>query len=312
MKSILMVVILFITMNTMMAQEYQYSSRDIEQYKTSIVKSKFDDTFKKESDRTNFKLLREFLIERKDLLVELNYATYNYKDGTKFEKSFKEKVNFLKDKVKNKPASDIIDINPSELTNTAIDEYYYTVGISPYEESSKYYDYYTGQVNKAALTVQNISELIGKYEGFIETIAVNTDINNKLTKNIGNVNEDIYECTKQLDSALAPEYKEQEFRKIISFIFALLIGILLIIFFFIVYKKSDNNLSKELLSGQGLQFITLFVLIIAIILFGILNILQGSELAAILAGISGYILGKGIPVSKVTEDTIAKSETDLS
>jgi hypothetical protein len=59
-------------------------------------------------------------------------------------------------------------------------------------------------------------------------------------------------------------------------------------------KKSGEDLSKELLGGNGLQFVTLFVLIIAVILFGILDILQGSELAAILAGISGYILGKGV------------------
>ena len=75
--------------------------------------------------------------------------------------------------------------------------------------------------------------------------------------------------------------------------FTILIAILLIVFFVIVYKRSDSTLSKDLLSGNGLQFVTLFVLIIAIILFGILSILQSSELAAILSGISGYILGKG-------------------
>lgn len=43
------------------------------------------------------------------------------------------------------------------------------------------------------------------------------------------------------------------------------------------------------------EFITLFVLIISIILFGILKILEGRELAAILSGIAGYILGKSRP-----------------
>jgi hypothetical protein len=42
----------------------------------------------------------------------------------------------------------------------------------------------------------------------------------------------------------------------------------------------------------GLQFITLFSLIIAIILFGVMNILEGRELAALLGGLSGYILGR--------------------
>ncbi|MCZ8215454.1 MAG: hypothetical protein O9262_04400, partial [Cyclobacteriaceae bacterium] len=119
--------------------------------------------------------------------------------------------------------------------------------------------------------------------------------------NLNNIKQDIYDCRNEIDSALAPEYKEQEFRITISICFAALIGVLLCVFFFIVFKKSDSTLSKDLLSGNGLQFITLFVLIIAIVLFGILNILQGSELAAILSGISGYILGKGTQINN-TQD----------
>jgi hypothetical protein len=42
----------------------------------------------------------------------------------------------------------------------------------------------------------------------------------------------------------------------------------------------------------GIQFVTLFSLIIAIILFGVLKILEGRELAALLGGLSGYILGR--------------------
>ncbi|MES1181282.1 MAG: hypothetical protein ABUL44_00655, partial [Flavobacterium sp.] len=104
----------------------------------------------------------------------------------------------------------------------------------------------------------------------------------------------ITKCNNELDSTLAPEYQEQNFRIMISISFIFLIATLLISFFLIVYKRSDNTLSKDLLGGNGLQFVTLFVLIIAIILFGILNILKGTELATILSGISGYILGKGI------------------
>jgi hypothetical protein len=43
---------------------------------------------------------------------------------------------------------------------------------------------------------------------------------------------------------------------------------------------------------SGIQFITLFSLVIAIILFGILEILHDKELAALLGGLSGYILGR--------------------
>lgn len=50
---------------------------------------------------------------------------------------------------------------------------------------------------------------------------------------------------------------------------------------------------REIFRGQaGIQFITLFSVVIAIILFGILGILEGKELAALLGGLSGYILGR--------------------
>jgi hypothetical protein len=44
---------------------------------------------------------------------------------------------------------------------------------------------------------------------------------------------------------------------------------------------------------SGTQFVTLFSLLIAIILFGVLKILEGKELAALLGGLSGYVLGRG-------------------
>jgi hypothetical protein len=48
----------------------------------------------------------------------------------------------------------------------------------------------------------------------------------------------------------------------------------------------------------------MFVLIIAVILFGILGVLEAKELTAILSGVSGYILGKGAKpiMSKAAED----------
>jgi hypothetical protein len=42
-----------------------------------------------------------------------------------------------------------------------------------------------------------------------------------------------------------------------------------------------------------MQFVTLFSLVIAIVLFDVLKILDGRELAALLGGLSGYILGRG-------------------
>jgi hypothetical protein len=96
-----------------------------------------------------------------------------------------------------------------------------------------------------------------------------------------------------IDAALAPEYRDMSFRSQVSIFFSVLIAIMIVSFFVVIYRKSANTGGAMLLSDGGLQFITLFVLIIAIILFGILKILEGRELAAILSGIAGYILGRG-------------------
>lgn len=111
--------------------------------------------------------------------------------------------------------------------------------------------------------------------------------------NVETLANDVREAETTIDAALAPEYRSQNFRIWVSAFFSGLIAIMIISFFATIYKKSGNDIGTLLLSDGGLQFITIFVLIIAIILFGILNILEGRELAAILSGIAGYILGRG-------------------
>lgn len=115
-----------------------------------------------------------------------------------------------------------------------------------------------------------------------------------LLANLHTIQQDITSCEYELSRQLSTEYREQRFRTQISIAFTVLIALLLAAFFLIIYLRSDIHLPSLLLGGTGLQFVSLFVLIIAIILFGILNVLEGRELAAILSGISGYILGKGL------------------
>jgi hypothetical protein len=71
-------------------------------------------------------------------------------------------------------------------------------------------------------------------------------------------------------------------------------GLVLVVvggFFFIAYRK--DGIASKIFSGEmGMQFVTLFLIVIAIILFGIMGTLEGRELAALLGGLSGYILGK--------------------
>jgi hypothetical protein len=76
-----------------------------------------------------------------------------------------------------------------------------------------------------------------------------------------------------------------------TIVFSALVALVIGSFFAITYKA---GIGGQILSGDsGIQFVTLFALIIAIILFGVLKILEGKELAALLGGLSGYILGRG-------------------
>ncbi|MGH1383101.1 hypothetical protein [Kordia sp.] len=95
-------------------------------------------------------------------------------------------------------------------------------------------------------------------------------------------------------------FVSQNFKKQISWSFALLVGIVIVGFFIIAYR--DDEIRKTIFSGEaGLQFITIFSIIIAIILFGITEVLGGKEIAALIGGISGYILGRSSITPKKSE-----------
>ncbi|MGH9945546.1 MAG: hypothetical protein ACRD9R_24595, partial [Pyrinomonadaceae bacterium] len=84
---------------------------------------------------------------------------------------------------------------------------------------------------------------------------------------------------------------EQIFKRTMSITFAVLIGLVITGFFILSYV--DQTVRRAIFSGQtGIQFLTLFSIVIAIILFGITGILADKELSALLGGLSGYILGR--------------------
>lgn len=98
------------------------------------------------------------------------------------------------------------------------------------------------------------------------------------------------------------ETPKQSFKTEMSFIYAGLVAIVIAGFFFISWH--DGWVRRGIFSGQaGIQFLTLFSLVIAIILFGITDILEGKELAALLGGLSGYILGRS---SLVADQALAE------
>jgi hypothetical protein len=99
---------------------------------------------------------------------------------------------------------------------------------------------------------------------------------------------------KELTRRLDLERPKQTFKLEMSAVFAALVAIVILGFFVMAYR--DEQVRREIFAGQaGIQFVTLFSLVIAIILFGIIDILQGKELAALLGGLSGYILGRATP-----------------
>lgn len=259
-----------------------------ERYLKDTIQTTFSSQFNTDQKKKDFKELREFLAEKENLLqalkdTQLNLSgKINWTDTAQLSTLVKQLNNLLK----KKGGTGTFEVPPSLLR-----QYYYL--------EDQYSEEYTSTYMRDTEYVNGVIERYQKE--IVRIIKISKQIAT-LEQNIKNVKQDIYDCRNEIDSALAPEYKQQEFRITISICFAALIGILLIVFFYIVFKRSDSTLSKELLSGSGLQFVTLFVLIIAIVLFGILNILQGSELAAILSGISGYILGKGTQTAKPESD----------
>src|SRR4029077_11079085 len=91
--------------------------------------------------------------------------------------------------------------------------------------------------------------------------------------------------------ALRYDQERNNFKTRISTYFAGLV--LAVILGFFVIAGFDSKVRQSIFSSEtGIQFITLFSLVIAIILFGITGILESKELSALLGGLSGYILGK--------------------
>jgi hypothetical protein len=110
------------------------------------------------------------------------------------------------------------------------------------------------------------------------------------------------------------EKPKQEFKTTISGYFTILIGFVILGFFVIAGR--DPKVRQEIFSGQaGIQFITLFSLVIAIILFGVTEVLEGKELAALLGGLSGYILGRSTAARTSGQSRVGVSSptiTDIS
>lgn len=142
-------------------------------------------------------------------------------------------------------------------------------------------------------------ELIVKLNDDKNSIQQDLDVNKKLLdqfsslpkemealkKDLKKQELELIHCENQIQLALESDEYAQLFKIWVSGFFAAMVMALIIGFYW--------KVGSTVFSGQtGIQFVTLFSLIIAIILFGITGILADKELSALLGGLSGYILGK--------------------
>jgi hypothetical protein len=108
------------------------------------------------------------------------------------------------------------------------------------------------------------------------------------------ISKDASNYLTRIDAAIAElmtsNNDDSRFRLEMGIGFLLLVTLLIGCFFWFAFY--GGSMREILRNDRGLQFITLFSLVIAITLFGLLNILEGKELAALLGGLSGYILGR--------------------
>ena len=101
----------------------------------------------------------------------------------------------------------------------------------------------------------------------------------------------LVELEDRIGVALNVATNQYIYRTLVSAIFAAIVFYLVSRFFRVV--QANEEVTKDIFGGDaGIQFITLFSIVIAVILFGILEILGANELSALLGGLSGYILGK--------------------
>ncbi len=245
----------------------------VQLYKNQEYYPDFNDIFSSSADKQDYKKLREYLNEKEEICRILRMAGDEYYYGLSFSKLY---------------SVDFIQSLEDELLSRKKNEKI-LVRINYVRPSFNY----NGNFTAAYIDTVILPAIKLRYENEEKRDSANQIAYMQIQKNIDVIKQDIFKAEQAIFQSLSPETRDQDFRMWVSLTFSGLIAILLFSFFWIIYRRSDGSLFKLMLTDSGLQFITVFILIIAIILFGILDVIGGSELAAILSGISGYILGKG-------------------
>ncbi|MBN8697342.1 MAG: hypothetical protein J0L87_12495 [Bacteroidetes bacterium] len=262
---------------------------NIDDFKKDTLHSDFKSTFATNDDLTNFRKLRSYLQLKQNAITLIQEELSYYSDVQRNIEAINNKTAEL-DRV-------VDDAKKNKLNEASIDVYFPACNIDIYGTNMT--------------SLEKLKEVKEQLKTCMNKELARQAEYNALKANLNIVKKDYATCQEQIDTSLAPEYKDQEFRKTISIGFACLLGGLLLVFVAVVFR-SQKNIARYFFSDTGLQFITLFVLIISIILFGILKILEGRELAAILSGIAGYILGKSRPNKAEKEEPEAEENKTLT
>jgi hypothetical protein len=178
------------------------------------------------------------------------------------------------------------------------------------EISSKYIKNPNDSTKTVEVFYKVKKEQYNKFVSVLSTInhSMFNQCNIIIQQNIDNINDDINNAEALMNELTIKEIKIWNFKSNITLIVGILLALILVCFFIGVFHNADNSVKQKLIGETGLQFITIFVIIIAVILFGVMEILKGSELAAILSAIAGYILGKATPPKS---EKLAELELEL-
>lgn len=284
-KSVTLIICCLLLLNSVSAQYVKYSRFPtyftLEDLGISALDTmntaSFAREFPTDNDKVDFKRLREFRADKQIRLEQLQDIKESIEESWRNTKStFEYGKRFIED-----ASSFIQGKGPEEIISS------WELDLDYYGDSIKVKD-----VN--SIISKRLAELRRDSAAYMRS----TNIFRSISMAINNIRKDISLCDRTIDVALAPEIRSQANRATTTFIFAAMVLIVIGTFFFVIFRRSGKEISTLLLSDGGLQFVTLFILIIAIILFGILNILEGKELAAILSGIAGYILGRNAKLHK--------------
>lgn len=137
-------------------------------------------------------------------------------------------------------------------------------------------------------SVSNLKKTLSDYQKLQdENIKKIGELSGKISTNYDKIDTIDAEILKLIDVGDADGW----YKIIISLSFAFLVASVIYGFYRVV--GNNSQIVETIFSNDsGIQFITLFSIVIAVILFGIIGVLEGKELSALLGGLSGYILGR--------------------